>query len=526
MTTELRPYQVDAIAQLRKAFKANRRVLYQLPTGGGKTVVFSWLAQQVASRGKRVMILAHRRELVAQASAKLDDAGVPHGIIDASHKGVSPYPVNVASVMTLRRRLDDYPDPPDMVVVDEAHHAVAGSWDAILSRYSTSLILGVTATPERLDGKGLISHFDDLVLGPSVRELIQGGYLANYIAYRRPGAALDLSGVYTVAGDYDPAQLSQLMSNVKLVGDALDHYRQHAAGKPAIAFCVTVSHAEGVAAQFRAGGLRAFSVDGTMGKEERAQRIGGLADGSTEVLTSCMLVSEGLDIPGVGAAILLRPTQSLALYLQQVGRTLRPKADGSEAILLDHAGLMDRHGMPCDERGWDLMGRPQQKKKLADTEVQVQTCFSCYATVSSACITCPHCGALLREPKPPPDYADGQLVATRPSWYGQDGQPVVQKNRESIDAAVQRCTDYRDLRALCSSLGYKIGWAIKVAEHLGWEPVRNDKGFPADFTVVPGWRARFTSVIQPRPRQDGAFALPAATNPAPPAYNVVKGPWR
>jgi DNA repair protein RadD len=351
--TQLRDYQLDDVAKLRDAFRQHRRVLYCLPTGGGKTVVFAWISEAVAAKGKRVLILEHRRELVAQASAKLTDAGVPHGIIDAGLQGVSRHPVNVASVMTLRRRLDHYRDfPPDLVVVDEAHHAVAGSWDEILATFPLARILGVTATPERLDGKGLMTHFDTLVLGPTVRELIEAGYLANYIAYRRPGRALDLSGVRTIGGDYDQRQLSKLMSNAKLVGDALEHYGRHAGGKPAIAFCCTVDHAEAVAETFRAEGLRAYSVDGTMGGDERAARIGGLADGRTEVLTSCMLVSEGLDIPGVGAAILLRPTQSLALYLQQVGRTLRPKKDGGDAILLDHAGLMDRHGMPCDERGW------------------------------------------------------------------------------------------------------------------------------------------------------------------------------
>jgi len=468
--TVLRPYQENDVRALRAAFKRHRRVLYQLPTGGGKTVVYSWLSQAVASRGKRVTILEHRRELVAQASAKLLDAGVEHGIIDATSKGISRQPVLVASVMTLVRRLEHYA-PPDLLVIDEAHHAVAGSWDAIIRAYAKSLVLGVTATPERLDGKGLASHFDELVQGPPVRELIDGGFLADYVAYRRPQGDPDLTGVHTTAGDYDKHELAELMCDADLVGDAVEHYQRHAAGKPAIAFCVTIEHAELVAAAFQAAGIRAFSVDGTMAPGLRDQRIGGLATGETQVLTSCMLVSEGLDIPGIVAAILMRPTQSLALYLQQVGRSLRPK-DGQPAIILDHAGNMERHGMPCDHRKWSL----EDRKKKGKAPSPVKTCFSCYATVAASCRVCPHCGAVFPVlAKEPPGYVNGKLVETKPVWS------KFPRNREGIDAAVSQVRSFKDLKDLGKAMGFNKGWAYHRAEALGWEKVTNYAGYTTNF---------------------------------------------
>jgi superfamily II DNA or RNA helicase len=224
------------------------------------------------------------------------------------------------------------------------------------STHPTTRILGVTATPERLDGKGLADQFDDLVCGPSVRDLTEAGYLAPARILSSP-VHLDLSAVKTVGGDFAIGQLAEAMSSGKLIGDAVQHYTEHGAGRAAIAFCVTVGHAEQVAARFRAAGYRAASVDGSMRAADRDAVIGGLADGSLELVTSCQLISEGLDIPNVGAAILLRPTQSLALYLQQVGRALRPKPDGSAAILLDHAGNAVRHGHPSEPRVWTLDGR-------------------------------------------------------------------------------------------------------------------------------------------------------------------------
>lgn len=240
---------------------------------------------------------------------------------------------------------------------------MAATWRAVLEHYAGPYHLGVTATPERLDGRGLADRFDALVCGPDIAELTRDGYLADVKLLTVPPP--DLAGINTVAGDYAIKPLARLMSSGRLVGDAVEHYQDHAEGRPAIAFCCSVAHAELVAERFR----RAAG----MPTRERDRIIGGLASGELQVVTSCALISKGLDIPDVGAAILLRPTKSLTLYLQQVGRALRPKADGRPALILDHAGNALRHGHPAELRCWSLKGRPaREAAERAATEREAE----------------------------------------------------------------------------------------------------------------------------------------------------------
>ena len=318
----LRPYQEQAIASVRIAVMQSDKALLVMPTGSGKTVVFSEICRLANEKNKKVLILVHRRELVTQASDKLTKAGVEHGIIAAGFDP-SDQPVQVASVQTLIRRLNTSSFTPDLIIIDEAHHAVAGSWDKIIGHFTDAKIIGVTATPSRLDGRGLGSHFSTLVSGPSVEQLTKLGFLSQHRVFAPPVIA-DLSNVKTRAGDYANDQLSAAMDRPTITGDAVNTYRL-ADGLPAIAFCCSIAHATSVCASFNAAGYRAKLVTGNMPMEERDEAISGLADGRTQVLCSVDVVSEGTDVPAVSAAILLRPTQSEALYLQQVGRILRPQ---------------------------------------------------------------------------------------------------------------------------------------------------------------------------------------------------------
>jgi superfamily II DNA or RNA helicase len=423
----------------------------------------------VAAKGKRVCILAHRRELLRQIGQRLSDFGVPFATIDAATRQVSRSPVAVASVQTLARRLEQYPDAFDLLVIDEAHHAVAGQWRAVVESFPLARVLGVTATPQRLDGRGLADAFEDMVVGPSVRDLIEQGRLSDYAAFAPPGGGPDLSRVRTKLGDFDLAALAVTMSGPELVGDAVEHYRRLAPGLPAVAFCVTVKHAELVAQSFRDAGFRAVSVDGKLDAAERDRRIGGLADGSVGVLTSCELISEGLDIPGISAAILLRPTQSMGLYTQQVGRALRPKPGGGKAVILDHAGNIHRHGLPCAERDWSLTSK---KRKGRKGQAPVKSCESCEALVPAACRSCPSCGADF----PGADdqtiaQRDGELVRIERDWSG------VPKNRRAIDEAALAARNWEELTALRKALGFKRGWEFHVARQLGWSERANAAGF-------------------------------------------------
>ena len=253
---------------------------------------------------------------------------------------------------------------PALLVTDEAHHVVSPIWQMIMQRWPGAKLLGVTATSERLDGRGLGECFDVMIIGPSVRELIARDYLAafNYLA---PPTQIDLSCVRSARGDYRVDDLAAVFDQPSITGDCIKHYQRHLTGRSAITFCATVAHTEHVAASFRAAGIAAASIDGGMKREARDELLDDLRFGTLLILASCDLISEGFDAPSIGGAILLRPTQSLALYLQQVGRCLRPKPDGGPAIILDHVGNVAVHGMPDVVHRWSLDARSRRARRTA-----------------------------------------------------------------------------------------------------------------------------------------------------------------
>lgn len=458
--TELRDYQTRVMDEVARRFRAGlRRVLVVSPTGSGKTVMFAWLAARTALKGKRVLILVHRIELLWQTSRTLDAMGVEHGILKAGTREAPPQRIVVAMVQTLGIRITKartlatvdgtgpaYPIVPDLIITDEAHHAVAGTWENVHDAFPWAFHIGFTATPLRLDGKGLAAVYDDLVLGPAVADLIERSYLADYVCYSKPPP--DLRGLHRIGGDFVASELEARM--LPLMGDAVEHYRRHADGLPAIGFCVSIAHAEAMADTFAAAGYRAFSVDGAMPQKRRDERISGLADGRTQVLMSCALVSEGLDIPAVAAALLYAPTMSLAKYLQQVGRALRPKETGGKAIILDHAGNVDRHGLPDQRRKWILT-----VDKMAGEVDPVKTCPECFATIPRGANPCPVCSydasvdATGKEASVLPGFAPGELVKI---------DRIRNPSRETIAEELAKCKSEADVYRLAVAFGYKKGW--------------------------------------------------------------------
>jgi DNA repair protein RadD len=296
----LRPYQQEAVANIRQAFsERHRSVLFVLPTGGGKTVLFSHITEQAAARGNRVCILVHRAELLRQASASLTAMGVPHGLVAANHSMDLSRRVQVASVQTLARRLHLFPQQFfQLLVVDEAHHSNAGTWAKVLGHFSSACVLGVTATPCRGDGRGLGEWYSAMVAGPSAEWLTANGYLAQAKVYAPP-IGFDARQVRTRMGDFDLNQASEQLQARQAMGDCLAHYRQHLDGQTAIAFCCSIAHAEGVAELFNSNGVAAASIDGTMDAANREQLLADLAIGRIRVLTSCALIGEGVDVPSV-----------------------------------------------------------------------------------------------------------------------------------------------------------------------------------------------------------------------------------
>lgn len=451
----LRDYQSEASDALRRAYRSGSQApLLVMPTGAGKTVLFTYIASQGAAKGSRVLLLAHRRELIGQISNALARWNVAHGLI-AAGKPETGHPVQVASIPTLARRL--YPGKYrfNLVVIDEAHHAIAGSGlGQILADQADAKRLGVTATPCRLDGKGLGvgagGYFDALVSGPTVLELIEQGYLAPPIVYAPPeDRTPDLRALKVRMGDYVVKELEAAMDNAPLTGDAVAHYARICPGQPALAFCVTVAHAEHVAAQFRAAGYTAAALSGDTPDEVRDRMIRDLGEGRLQVLTSCNVVSEGTDIPVVSAAILLRPTASYSLAMQQMGRVLRVCPGKERAIILDHAGNTRRHGLPTEPQLWTLQGRKKREGKGGDAERdRVKSCPNCHAVLALATRNCPECGYEFRIEEVLPAASMEELEAV-------DAVEVARQRRKEVQQA--RTLDA--LKAIGKARGYKPGWA-------------------------------------------------------------------
>jgi DNA repair protein RadD len=452
---ELYPFQDRLVSDLRRAIRTGFRApLLVSPTGSGKTVMFAFLVSRMAMRGVRCVILAHRQELLAQISRTLDHFDAPHGMIEAGTRHDPGHMTYVGSVFTAARRLKKI-YPPDYVIVDEAHHAINGStWNKCIDfwrHYQPDLkVIGVTATPIRLSGEGLNQTFDHLVMGPTPAELIAKGFLCNYTLFRT--GTVDTRTLHMRGGDYKRDEVADLMGKPSITGDAIAHYRKHLDGKPSIAFCVSVEHAQSVAESFRAAGYRAASIDGKMDKRERKRIIQEFTWGRINVLVSCDLISEGFDVPAAYGGILLRPTESEGLYLQQVGRLLRTHQGKERAVILDHAGNSFRHGLPDEPREWSLEGSDKRKARRDPDDVQVRQCQFCGACSSLSAVICRECGQEFPVKPRMVKEVDGELQEVDPST-------VVPFKRQQGMAA-----DFDALVALGKMRGMKNphGWANHV----------------------------------------------------------------
>lgn len=443
MAVTLRPYQQQLITDIRLQYQLGKRtVLAVLPTGGGKTVCFSYIAQSAARKGNRICILVHRAELLDQASRSLTAMGVTHGRIAAGRSMDLSHAVQVASVQTLARRLHKLPAGFfQLLVVDEAHHTNAGQWATVLQHFQTAHVLGVTATPVRGDGRGLGDHYEAMVQGPSAAWLTDNGYLASARVLAPPG--FNATGLRKRMGDFDTKEAEQRVGTI--MGDCCSHYRKHLAEQTAIAFCCSVAHAEAVAALFMSQGIPAASIDGTMTTDQRSDLLTALGTGRIKVLTSCSLIGEGVDVPSVGGCILLRPTQSVGLHLQMIGRCLRPSA-GKTAVVLDHVGNTLRLGHHLENRDWTLDGIRKRDREQAPS---VKVCPVCFSTNMSATQVCPDCGHVFAPQKTRElKVVEGELQELQRQQRREQGS--AQSLEELIDLGRRR--------------GYKKprGWAERV----------------------------------------------------------------
>lgn len=444
---KLRDYQCDAVEKLRgKYSQGERSILYVLPTGGGKTFVFTYITSQIIQKEKKAIILVHRQELIEQTSKALQKFSIPHGIVASHYEEDLSKSVQVCSVQTLVRRLHKFRSNDfDLLIVDEAHHAVAGSWAKIIDFFETAKVLGVTATPIRLDGKGLKDKFQCMVIGPQMGELMKLGYLSSCRVFAPP-SQLNLKIMRKSMGDYRNSDMEDQCIKKNFIGDAVSHYKKYLSGKTAIAFCVSVKHAIEVAAQFRSEGISAAHIDGTVSRDTRKRLLQNLSQGSIKVITSCSIIQEGTDIPSVSGCLLLRPTLSTSVYLQQVGRCLRP-SENKTAIILDHVGNVEKHGLPTEVRNWSLNGLKKRTQNKTDT-ISVKVCPNCFSALMSLTQVC-ECGHVFRAKDQKFETIDAELQEVKAIKK--------QKKREQGQART-----LQELQALAKKRGFSSGWAYHV----------------------------------------------------------------
>lgn len=415
---QLRSYQLDAVDRLRASVAAgNRRVICQAVTGAGKTVIAGQIIRAAAEKGSRVLFLAHARELIGQCSRKLDAFDICHGIIMAGHMGDSWYAVQVASKDTLlaravRTNKIDLP-PADLVVVDECHRSLSKWYKHLLDQYPRAVILGLTATPARGDGRGLGDLFTDMVCACPMSQLITENYLVKAKCYAP--YTPDLTGVKTQGGDYVRGQLAKRMDKPTLVGDLVAHWKAFAGGRSTITFGTDVRHSLHIRDEYLRAGIRAEHLDANTPMEERDGILGRLNDGTTQVVCNVFVLTEGFDCPRVSCIQDAGPTKSLVRAIQKWGRGLRAFPGKEDCVILDHAGNIVRHGFPDEDREWILA--PTEKTQDREEKLREEgqrkapiVCPACSAIFEGR-PDCPNCGHVLqRKGREVKDRKDGKLV--------------------------------------------------------------------------------------------------------------------
>lgn len=453
----LREDQEDVRTKLRVALRSSASVLVFAPTGFGKTVLAAALIKLIFERGKRIIFCVHRVDLIVQTAKTFEKFGIPFSYIAADHHYNPYHRVYIASIATLKNRLGKI--PADYIMVDEAHLSAAAGWAKVALHYKEAgaRLIGLTGSPERLDGKPLGDVWDTMVMGPSVKWLIDNGHLSRYRAFAPAG--IDLTGVHVRNGEFVTSEIDELMSGKAVLSNAVRHWRKYAGGKRTIAFAPSVARSEQLAEEFRANGVVAVALDGQTPQADRRAAFLGFADRQIDVIVNCALFCEGFDLAAqvdrdvtIEAVLQYSPTQSLAKHLQQLGRGLRKKPE--PAILLDLVGNLARLGLPDDEREWTLEGRNK-----AAREVEVMTCPKCFATHGPA-RCCPEC----RHEYPVKTRAvigEGRKIG---EVDGELEEIDVEKLRKQRQREQQKAETLEELIALATARGYKspAKWAAHV----------------------------------------------------------------
>ena len=403
------------------------------------------MARMIQGAKGNVLVLAHRHTLISQHKELLESLGV------LTNK------VRVESVFTEASRLGRYkPTDVDLIIIDEGHLAEAKSYKKVCEYYNCRRVL-FTATPARLDGKPL-TLADTLITGITANELIKMGAISDY-DYYAPDLNINTDNVDMVAGEYNNGQLSELMCQSAIYGDILKYYCTLGENRQAIAYCTSVKHSEQTAKMFNDNGISAVSIDGSMSQKERNKKMDMFRNGKVQILCNCNLISEGVTLPNASVALLLRPTMSLPLFIQQACRVLTP-VEGKRAVIIDYVNNVQRHGLPTDDHEWSLGKSIEKRKQHNDDGTlsirQCSECFRCFKTANK----CPYCGYEYevkgRELKAVKEVELKKIEAIEKAEQ--------EKQKKLARMEVGQCRTIADLQKIAKERGYAPGWVWQMAK--------------------------------------------------------------
>lgn len=453
---QLYPDQQESVEKLRNSLRRHKSVLLQGETGSGKSVMAAYMLAGARAKGLKTAFVVPRIDLLNQMSGTFAEFDLPHSFV-AAGRPFNPYSSTwICSAMTLVNRMSSI--EPDMIIFDECHFGGEGM-EKLINHYRArgAWVIGLSATPEKTDGRGLDAYYDDLVVGKGIRELIDLKRLSDYRLFAP--SAPDLSGIKTVAGDYAKGELASFMENERvLIGDAVKHYKSHADGLLNVTFCTSIKHSQITAQAFNDAGVPSVHMDGETPEIERKRMAAAFARREIMNICSVDLLCFGYDLAsasGVKGATIesmsdLRPTKSRPLQRQKNGRVLRYK--DRPAIILDHAGNAAFHGMPCQSVDWSLKGRERKTRDGGERTVAVKQCGVCFY-VSAPSPVCPNCGHIHPIDSREVEQKDGELVEVDPRVA------VVARKKEQ-----GRAQTYDELVAIGIARGMKNprGWALHV----------------------------------------------------------------
>ena len=416
------------------------------------------IARRTTTNGNRVMFLIHRKVVLQQA------------VKTFNNQDVNPDLLTAGMVQTLTRRVDKLPIP-DVILVDEAHHALAKSYQNILNKFSKAIILLFTATPHRTGRVQLDQIADDIIVGQSIKELTEQGFLAPFRYFQPPGDFDSKLLKRGSTGDFTNDSMQQAMST-KIFGHIVKQYKRIAPGMQAVVYTYSIDSAIKIAAEFNSEGISAVEVDGTTSKEKRNLAVRKFREQEIKILVNVNLFTEGVDLPDVDCVIIARPTASLALYLQFSMRCLNPRP-GKTAIIIDHANNFKSFGYPDDDRDWKQAiksGKQKSKTLLKDPGLSIVTCDYCFAVVKASEVKdgkCPICGKPIKvhEAKPISDVDLVEATRERKARIKQIIQDQVMTN--IVDKPVSELKSLSELQAYARLHGYKPGWAWYQAKRKG-----------------------------------------------------------